>query len=79
MNAVQEIKQRHDMDILLRAIAPAARKRQKARRRKEKGKERINATLGPAEVSLCAWYEGCGVSHLPPVQTAVECVSNSPW
>ena len=37
MNAVQEIKQRHDMGILLR------------------------------------------VSHLPPVQTAVECVSNSPW
>ena len=30
MNAVQEIKQRHDMGILLRAIAPAARKRQEA-------------------------------------------------
>ena len=33
MNAVQEIKQRHDMGILLRAIAPAARKRQEARRK----------------------------------------------
>lgn len=45
MNPVQEIKQRHDMGILLRAIAPAARKRQEARRQKEMGKSRINAAL----------------------------------
>ena len=45
MNPVQEIKQRHDMDILLRAIAPAARKRQESRRRREMGKNRINAAL----------------------------------
>ena len=45
MNPVQEIKQRHDMDILLRAIAPPARKRQEARRRREMGKRRINAAL----------------------------------
>ena len=45
MNPVQEIKQRHDMDILLRAIAPAARKRQEARRRRAMGKSRINAAL----------------------------------
>ena len=45
MNAVQEIKQRHDMGILLRAIAPAARKRQEARRQKKMGKSRINAAL----------------------------------
>ena len=45
MNPVQEIKQRHDMDILLRAIAPAARKRQEARRRREMGKNRINAAF----------------------------------
>ena len=45
MNPVQEIKQRHDMDILLRASAPAARKRQEARRRREMGKSRINAAL----------------------------------
>lgn len=45
MNQVQEIKQRHDMDILLRAIAPAARKRQEARRRREMGKSQINAAL----------------------------------
>ena len=43
MTEVQRIKERHDMDILLRAIAPAARKRQEARRRKEMGKSRINA------------------------------------
>lgn len=42
MNPVQEIKQRHDMDILLRAIAPAAIKRQEARRRRETGENRIN-------------------------------------
>ena len=42
---VQRIKQRHDMDILLRAIAPAARKRQEARRQTEMGKSRINAAL----------------------------------
>ena len=45
MNEVQRIKQRHDMDILLRAIAPAARKRQEARRQKKMGKSRINAAL----------------------------------
>lgn len=45
MTEVQRIKERHDMDILLRAIAPAARKRQEARRRKEMGKSRINAAL----------------------------------
>ena len=45
MNEVQRIKQRHDMDILLRAIAPAARKRQEARRQKQMGKSRINAAL----------------------------------
>ena len=52
MNAAQEIKQRYDMDILLRAIAPAARKRQKARRRKEKGKEHINITLARRGIPL---------------------------
>ena len=45
MNEVQRIKQRHDMDILLRAIAPAARKRQEARRQTEMGKSRIYAAL----------------------------------
>ena len=46
MTEVQRIKERHDMDILLRAIAPAARKRQEARRRKEMGKSRINGPSG---------------------------------
>ena len=53
MNAVQEIKQHYDMDILLRAIAPAARKRQEARRQKEMGKSRINATLARRGIPLC--------------------------
>ena len=66
MNPVQEIKQRHDMDILLRAIAPAARKRQEARRRREMGKSRINAALARRGIPS-AWYEGRGVSSLPPV------------
>lgn len=67
MNPVQEIKQRHDMDILLRAIAPAARKRQEARRRREMGKSRINAALARPGAFPSAWYEGRGVSSLPPV------------
>ena len=45
MTEVQRIKERHDMDILLRAIAPAARKRQEARHQKEMGKSRLNADL----------------------------------
>ena len=78
MNAVQEIKQRHDMGILLRAIAPAARKRQEPGARKRWGRAG-SMPPWPAGAFPSAWYEGRGVSHLPPVQTAVECVSNSPW
>ena len=52
MTEVQRIKERHDMDILLRAIAPAARKRQEARRRKELGKSRINAALSRRGIPL---------------------------
>ncbi|MFR7688025.1 hypothetical protein [Evtepia gabavorous] len=78
MNPVQEIKQRHDMDILLRAIAPAARKRQEARSRREVGKSRINAAL-PAGAFPSVWYEGLDVSSLPPVQAAVERVRPGTW
>ena len=78
MNPVQEIKQRHDMDILLRAIAPAARKRQEARRRGRWGKAG-SMPPWPAEAFPSAWYEGRGVSSLPPVQAAVERVRPGTW
>lgn len=45
MTEVQRIKQKHDLDILLRAIAPAARRNQEKRREKESRKSRVNANL----------------------------------
>lgn len=45
MTAVQRIKQKHDLDILLRAIAPAARRNQEKRREEESRKARVNANL----------------------------------
>lgn len=53
MNAVQQIKAKYDMDALLRAIAPAARKRQEGRKKRERTARttsRINARL--AEVGI---------------------------
>ena len=57
MNAVQEIKQRHDMGILLRAIAPAARKRQEPGARKRWGRAG-SMPPWPAGAFPSAWYEG---------------------
>ena len=52
MTEDQTNKQRHDIDNLLPAIAPAARKPQEARRRKEMGKSRINAALARRGIPL---------------------------
>ena len=49
MNAVQEIKQRHDMGILLRAIAPAPEK---------DGEEPDQCRLGPPGHSLPRGMKG---------------------
>lgn len=45
MTEVQRIKQKHDLDILLRAIAPAARRNQEKRHEEEEIKSRVNANL----------------------------------
>ena len=45
MKEIQRIKQRHDLDILLRAIAPAARRNQEKRREEESRKSIVNANL----------------------------------
>ena len=58
MTRVMEIKRRHeaaDMDELLRAIAPAARRNQAARQRREKAqsaKRRVNARLARVGIPL---------------------------
>ena len=58
MNTVLEIKRRHEeaeMGALLRAIAPAAKRNQAARMRREKAqgaKRRVNAGLARAGIPL---------------------------
>lgn len=55
MNAVQQIKAKYDMDALLRAIAPAAKKRQEERAKRERtasAKARTNARLAKAGIPL---------------------------
>lgn len=58
MNAIMEIKRRHEdqeMGALLRAVAPAARRNQTARRKRERGdqiKGRINARLAHVGIPL---------------------------
>ncbi len=58
MTRVMEIKRRHeeaDMDELLRAIAPAAKRNQAARQRREKAqssKRRVNARLARVGIPL---------------------------
>lgn len=74
MNEVQRIKQRHDMDILLRAIAPAAQEAPGGPAPKRDGEEPDQCRLGPPGAFLCAWYEGGGVSLLPLLWKAGECL-----
>lgn len=52
MNKVMEIKQKHDMDALLKAIAPRMEENVKRRRQKEAGKNRINAVMAKADLPL---------------------------
>lgn len=52
MNAVQAIKAKHDMDALLRAIAPRMEENVKARRQQEAGKRKLNAVMAKAGIPL---------------------------
>ena len=52
MNAVQEIKMKHDMDALLRAIKPRMDENVRARREQEAKKARANAALAKIRVPL---------------------------
>lgn len=52
MNKVQEIKAKHDMDALLRAIAPRMEENVKRRRQQEASKNRINAVMAKAGLPL---------------------------
>lgn len=52
MNQVQRIKEKYDMDILLRAIAPRMKEKQEARQRKDAGKRAINNALAKHGVPL---------------------------
>lgn len=52
MNAVQAIKAKHDMDALLRAIAPRMEENVKARRAKEASRHKLNAVMAKAWIPL---------------------------
>lgn len=52
MNQVQKIKEKYDMDILLRAIAPRMKEKNAERRKKDAGKTAINAALARHGVPL---------------------------
>ena len=59
MNAVQQIKRKHDMDALLRVLAPkmeanvkARRKREAAKARSEAVKRRLNDALARRDIPL---------------------------
>nr|DAG34142.1 MAG TPA: hypothetical protein [Caudoviricetes sp.] len=52
MNAVQQIKQKHDMDALLKAIAPRMEENVKRRRQQEAGKRKLNAVMAKAGLPL---------------------------
>lgn len=52
MNVVQQIKQKHDLDALLRAIAPRMEENVKARRAKEASRHKLNAVMAKAGIPL---------------------------
>lgn len=52
MNAVQAIKAKHDLDALLRAIAPRMEENVKRRRQQEAGKRKLNAVMAKAGIPL---------------------------
>lgn len=52
MNAVQQIKQKYDMDALLKAIAPRMEENVKARRAKEASRHKLNAVMAKAGLPL---------------------------
>lgn len=52
MNVVQQIKQKHDLDALLRAIAPKMEENVKARRAKEAKQHKLNAVMAKAGIPL---------------------------
>ena len=52
MNAVQTIKAKHDLDALLRAIAPRMEENVKARRAKEASRHKLNAVMAKARIPL---------------------------
>lgn len=79
MNPVQEIKQRHDMDILLRAIGPSGQKAPGGPGAGKRWGRAGSMPPWPAGAFPSVWYEGRGVSSLPPVQAAVERVRPGTW
>lgn len=52
MTEVQRIKERHDMDILLRAIGPSGQKAPGGSAQKRDGKEPDQRRLGPPGIPL---------------------------
>lgn len=52
MNAVQVVKTKHDMDALLRAVAPRMEENVKARRKAEARKLSFNAAMAKAGLPL---------------------------
>lgn len=52
MNVVQQIKQKHDLDALLRAIAPRMEENVKARRAKGASRHKLNAVMAKAGIPL---------------------------
>lgn len=52
MNKVMEIKRRHDLDALLRAIAPAMERNVARRRTEERRKAQINQKMARAGMAV---------------------------